>query len=632
MHAKTGHSTDRDRSRNDYHHQLEEKVDVLSNMLCRRLTQLEHRLHTFTDLCQPKATFPTLTYNHDVCRAGRYDDHHNNIESWPSVGDLQRKFGLNINEGHTSKAEIGDVSPFEKLAVPNWHHRRHEAIIGHGEHVLLMTRNAYTTYTPVKAEPTCKLDAFCQLAEDFGSNRADSLLQNYVKHIHVVHPIINLAFVSNIFKRAKNHYMQLHQHAKRQGAVANVSLPRPAKRPRLSDDYEASSYGHDRPITRETGLPLDDVLLLLLLALGEVCESKRASPGLLRHEPKGTMVSGAVKQENQTLVDVLDLPGIVYYEQAMQAIGHFIDGNDLLHAQIYILAGLYKGQLGRAAESLQWYCMAGRVCQTLLVRNDLIHFGRLVENELTERTVSERRDRLTEPMHDLIILVSWTCLQLENDLLTHLSLPASGLQLLEEAMPWPLHIPGHVLCSDDVFETSLSEYDMLLHFSTQMWLQKLLSRIQKQLYGDECLYLGHEELQNVMRDHQKALQSWRDSLPTTLRWSDDNISASSILAARLRAKYWDACLITNRPILDYALHIRPHVTQKSDIDRIAINARGGSRRKFEIELFKAIFDMPDDEIQSAVRTCLQAAVQGIRAFAGLARMPVITNIAGTARS
>ena len=65
------------------------------------------------------------------------------------------------------------------------------------------------------------------------------------------------------------------------------------------------------------------------------------------------------------------IPGIAYYAKAAEILGDQGDGNDLIHAQMFLLAGLYKGQLARVKESMSWITMAGRVIQTLLDRYKL---------------------------------------------------------------------------------------------------------------------------------------------------------------------------------------------------------------------------------------------------------------------
>lgn len=62
------------------------------------------------------------------------------------------------------------------------------------------------------------------------------------------------------------------------------------------------------------------------------------------------------------------VPGMAYYAKAAEILGDQGDSNDLVHAQMFLLAGLYKGQLARVKESMSWITTAGRAVQILLDR------------------------------------------------------------------------------------------------------------------------------------------------------------------------------------------------------------------------------------------------------------------------
>jgi hypothetical protein len=638
MDSNMWHRAEQHKACADLHDQLGKKLDMISNNLCERLTQLEYTLHSLMDARELRTTKATSSSTLNGRQNAHLTGCHNLIKSWPSVRDLLTQLGLDIDEEYVMKAEISNPPPFNKQRpVSIGQFRSNEATTQCCEQKQVKISPQLLANSLFEADVACKSCAGFMLDEYFESSAAGRLLRSYVQHIHIMHPILDLTFVNDVFQRFEFNIISGHQPRKCEDMKVNSSTqPRP-KRPRTSECCKTNTCRSNDTVATETRLSLEGVLVLLILALGEVCESKQVSQDFFRHGLRHTSRTETTGQQCHCTIHAPYPPGIACYDRAMEAIGCHIDGYDLLHAQIYILAGLYKGQLGRASESLHWYCMAGRICQTLLFQSNLVRFDHSINRNEVQQIAKQRQNWIVEPAHDLVVLSSWTCLQLESDILADLPLPSSGLERYEDVIPWPLHVPGHtafesLFRSHSAFEPVISGYDMLLHYTAQIWLRKLLNRIQRQLHGSECLHLSHEELRNVVRNHQRALQLWRTSLPAALCWSDDNVPASNILAARLRAKYWGACVVANRPILDYAIHIMPNVKQKSDIESVAVDARGAPRRKSEIELFKSIFDMPEDEISRAVKLCLQAAVHSTLAFDGVSGMPIVTNTFGTAHA
>lgn len=62
------------------------------------------------------------------------------------------------------------------------------------------------------------------------------------------------------------------------------------------------------------------------------------------------------------------IPGLAYYAYATDILGNLHGGNDLPHVQAGLLAGLYAGQLGRAFESWKWISSACMNCLVLVKR------------------------------------------------------------------------------------------------------------------------------------------------------------------------------------------------------------------------------------------------------------------------
>ena len=130
------------------------------------------------------------------------------------------------------------------------------------------------------------------------------------------------------------------------------------------------------------------------------------------------------------------------YRRAARTLGCHADGDNLINVQAFLLAGLYKGQLGEVRESLNWINIAGRVCQNLLRRYNLTDLSNFTAHPSAEDVLKKRQSRVQEPIHNLILLATWTSIQLESDILAELPLPSSGIQAYEDVIPWPLQMPG----------------------------------------------------------------------------------------------------------------------------------------------------------------------------------------------
>lgn len=89
-----------------------------------------------------------------------------------------------------------------------------------------------------------------------------------------------------------------------------------------------------------------------------------------KHRP--ILVSAPLATRHAVCARNLDvIPGIAYYAKAAEILGDQGDGNDLVHVQMFLLAGLYKGQLTRVKESFSRINMAGRAIIILLGRYKL---------------------------------------------------------------------------------------------------------------------------------------------------------------------------------------------------------------------------------------------------------------------
>jgi hypothetical protein len=155
-------------------------------------------------------------------------------------------------------------------------------------------------------------------------------------------------------------------------------------------------------------------------------------------------------------------------------------------------------------------------------------------------------------------VASWTCLQLESDILADVRLPSSGIQSIENVLLMPQNLGDN---EDDTHDPHgmMNSYDdnntILIYYCAQLFMRRKLNQIHRevrnlqvfrlhpcaeypQIYGSECLNAPLEHVREVLRGYEHILRSWRESLPLGYRWVDEDPPATNILSARLRAKYW----------------------------------------------------------------------------------------------
>jgi hypothetical protein len=441
--------------------------------------------------------------------------------------------------------------------------------------------------------------------------------------------------------------------------------------PSVTADHYATASG--RPIKRRRHDNCSDVppsrqleparllrhaLVYLIFALGEICMCRGPLPtDSPRTERSGTPSSspGHVQEaESPPLVfdnaDAVSLassqtpsvdgeqrgnddlvtrkvPGLIYYAKATEILGGQVDGNSLVHAHIFLLAGLFKGQLARPKESMSWYAMAGRVLQQLLSEGNLCdrtYWTWVSDNGQALKEKSE--SFIKNEYQNSIVLASWTCVDLESDISAELDLPSSGIVSIEDGLLMPLAFPD---VSSGCEDTSQST-ETLLRFTSQVYLRKQFNKVKRQLYGLGWEKLSLTEVQCTLRTHEATIGTWQKSLPASMSWDLDDLPPTDILHAQSRAKYWSLRYLINRPFLDFILHMKPH--PRFGTDGTASNSHGKPRHEAEFHLFRAISEMSAEEIQIGYQTCIKAAEKSTIAFDRVLGRLIVTNIHGTAHA
>jgi hypothetical protein len=135
-----------------------------------------------------------------------------------------------------------------------------------------------------------------------------------------------------------------------------------------------------------------------------------------------------------------------------------------------------------------------------------------------------------------------------------------------------------------------------------------------------------------------------------LGWDDDDYMTSDINAARMRAKYYGAKVIINRPTLYAALHddwsmisIRQSESPLPSQGRMSQQASPAIPYKYHatgVQRQDSLVDSPCQpvarsidrlrpEIYNGVKACIHAAIRSTTAFDGVPSRLIVTNIFGT---
>ena len=109
----------------------------------------------------------------------------------------------------------------------------------------------------------------------------------------------------------------------------------------------------DRELPSHIELSVDNAVILLVLALGSICECRDCP------------VSGPVLWSDHKEGSMDVILGLAYYRYAAQILG-LQGGNGLPHVQAALLAGLYAGQLAHPFQSHRWIYQAAGACQVLV--------------------------------------------------------------------------------------------------------------------------------------------------------------------------------------------------------------------------------------------------------------------------
>ncbi|PGH15145.1 hypothetical protein AJ80_05657 [Polytolypa hystricis UAMH7299] len=500
--------------------------------------------------------------------------------------------------------------------------------------------------------------------------------QSYLQNIHILHPFLGEKGLDRLIEKFIRNYSQQQQQTFPPSAAPINCVPtagssRALKRKR-SSDAAFGTEGDPSP-TPVIERSVDNATVLLVLALGEICSLRTDIPGpvqgprtrpahspytalarmstspsdsvstfqsptettftsMTSRRPSGGPNWAANDATDPTLRNMDVIPGMTYFALASDILGNLQGGNDLPIAQASLLAALYTGQLAHPFASHGWISQASRACQVLVRRR--------------------RYDRLQdETRKDLINFAFWTCLQLESDILAELDLPASGISRLEGRMLFPKGVFTHKIPNEIRAPTTM----MMLYYSAQIHLRKILNRVHTDLYKAEKQdNSGRGTWSTKIQEALSCnLELWREGLPPIMQWDDRDPPSKDINVARLRAKYYGARYIIHRPLLHHALHPMSKVTLtgaagspisivSSSPNSVQHGHQGETMERWSSDMgppTRAV-STPDQQawkeldprVLEACTACIEAAIHSTIAFDGIEGRPIVTNVFGTAHA
>lgn len=303
--------------------------------------------------------------------------------------------------GHSDEASEGS-SPASSI----------DLVWGHGFNPYVGDSTKDGTTGGLCPDNTMKLD----------SRTINALHASYLQNMQILHPILDEIVLAKLMENFKKRYSGSAETSSAKAAfavpVANVnvdvlrdsSLPfnKSVKR-KHSDSWidggQAQPSMSPKPLLEQSP---STAIVLLVLALGKICECRESLPGpaplsskevgnstatpfspaLARNDsppsgsirqspsmyPTGISPMSTARQNHlsprSSVSEIpfrqaknLDvIPGLAYYAQATNILGNMFGAHDITYVQCCLLAGLYAGQLANSVESLAWIQSAARAC------------------------------------------------------------------------------------------------------------------------------------------------------------------------------------------------------------------------------------------------------------------------------
>ncbi|KAK8920817.1 hypothetical protein VCV18_008122 [Metarhizium anisopliae] len=517
---------------------------------------------------------------------------------------------------------------------------------------------------------------------DFSEEKVWAYVRSFKDHILNMHPIIQPKVLNDWVQHflntlpSRSTYSKFHKPSKGAFAVGSITpnmVTEMAGSKRKRSPVPEGSEVPATPTTGKSGRPersIHNALVLTILALGKICmhrdrvydavhqvdplphgspsarngippspsqgsppsiSSQSLSSGGLVASPKeaerglqsrrSSIHGGSTGTSRGSLglkKNYEAIPGLEYFAFATDILGNHTGAyKNMKNIYALIFAGLYHGQLARPMESFAFIHQASHKLQVIM-RPSLDKLRRIKTTDLS---------MIQEPKYNQLALTFWTCLQLESDLIAELQLPPSGLLSYEENMPHPNM-------------SLLSGFDqrVLDSYLAQLYLRTHLNSIHRMFYAPDKIIKEAESKEldpkfnnvGLVADAVSNMQ-W---VARSFAFKEDDPPADDILAARLRAKYWGAQVITYRPfirqILQWSEKMQKHPSSPN-LQAVSEFRQGIAAPVIDPSA-KSRKDIQPMVIEYAKRG-IKALIESTRAFHGLgSERPIITNVFGTAHA
>ncbi|KAK4501872.1 hypothetical protein PRZ48_007681 [Zasmidium cellare] len=435
------------------------------------------------------------------------------------------------------------------------------------------------------------------------------IFDSFLDHIDMFHSFLDRNQMQHMFDQ----FVKRHDNIEPGSCSNRLDEGRPFKRRKT-----------DSPTSRRAGTLLErspaNAMILLALAIGEV--TMHREPLSSTSDP---LAPFTYSREHESLRLI---PGIGYFAAATNIIGDFMDGHELVHAQLFLLAGLYKAQLARTREASSWYSMAGRVLTHLVSRRHLYDAGESMNSTPEPQRKASQPYRNSQD--DQILRAAWACLQLEDDLLPELRLPRSGLDRWKDVLLLPAPAASGQQPKNENWPGADKDEQRRSMYTAQLQLWRKFDRAKTLLQLDAS-HQSHEEISQSFKQHAAALQRWRSQLPPEIQWRDDDQPSSDVLHAGLRRLYWRAKTTILLPFLYHTLHRDLPTSKLEDIEDSS-----GSRRHDDAQwhIIAAVDTFAhasgEQEIIQLAGLCIEAIKQSLTTYTGVIERLVVPNIQSVA--
>lgn len=438
------------------------------------------------------------------------------------------------------------------------------------------------------------------------------IFDSFLDHVDTFYSFLDRQHMRVAFQQFAERHGQPCTKCDYSVCAGKLNEERPAKRRRTESPQVK---GAPRSMARSPST----AMILLALSIGEVTMQKE--PLSSTSDPLAPFTYSS-EHESLRLI-----PGIEYFAAATNIIGDYMDGHELINAQVFLLAGIYKAQLARTKEASTWYSMAGRVLSHLVSRRQLFDEH---ETEVSTQEPSRKSFHSIQPYRssqdDLILRAAWACLHLEDDLLPELGLPQSGLGRLRNRMLLPIPTATGSQIKQAKWPGAEVEEQRRLIYTAQLQLRRKFDHIQALLQLDSS-YLTHDQVTKSFKHHAAALQRWRSQLPPQLQWKDKDGPSNDLLHAQLRHLYWKAKTAILLPFLYQALHADEVLKEKDKRNsNIGLEKNANSKEHILAAVDTLLCTSGKQEILRLAELCIEAIKQSLSAYAGVCGRLIVSNV------